>query len=248
MQQLVAESSKLNVRFDVHEFTLSEAERARMIENLQSLGRHAAGFPVADLHVHLEFNRPSRRYSVKLALILPGTTLAVTEQGEQAYPAFDLALAVLHDRLTAYKGSLDRLPERQRDEKGTAMKVEPTGGLDTEKMAEAARERDYAAFRVASLPYEETLRKRIGRLIERYPGLAAQIGRGLEINDILEGVFLSAMEQYESRPLGIRFGDWLEGLIDPVAKAVLHDRDKELENINLARTAVEAQGGPGLGR
>src|SRR5215207_7871652 len=55
MLQLVAEGSKLNVQFDAHEFTLSEAERSKMVANLESLGRHAACFPVADLHVYLEF-------------------------------------------------------------------------------------------------------------------------------------------------------------------------------------------------
>jgi hypothetical protein len=124
--------------------------------------------------------------------------------------------------------------------------LEPAGGLDAERMTAAVEADDYAAFRVAALPYEESVRKRAGRWIERYPDLAARVGRGIQINDVVEGVFLAAFERYGSRPLDVRFGDWLDGLIDPVVKALQQHPDAELENINLARSAVEAQGGPGL--
>ena len=49
--------------------------------------------------------------------------------------------------------------------------------------------------------YEEPIRKRMGRWIERYPGVEARIGKGLEIDDLVEEVFLDAFEAFtRSRP------------------------------------------------
>lgn len=246
MLQLVANGSKLNVQFDAHEFELTEAEKSKMLLNLEGLGKQAATFPVADLHIYLEYNRHSRDHVVKLSLILSGTRLVTTDHDVQLHPAFERALAALTENLKAYKAQLERVPDRQRAEKGTVHQVEPGGGLDAEQMTAAVREGDYTAFRVAALPYEESVRKRAGRWIERYPDLAAQVGRGLQINDVVESVFLAAFEQFDSRPLDLRFGDWLDGLIDPAVKRLRDHRDAELETINLARSAVEAEGGPGL--
>lgn len=246
MLQLVADGSKLNVAFDAHEFVLTEAEKSRMVLNLEGLGKQAATFPVADLHLCMEYHRHSHDYVVKLSLILSGTRLVTTDHDAQLHPAFERALAALTENLKAYKGQLERMPDRQRAEKGTVHQVEAGGGLDSEQLAAAVQAGDYTAFRVAVLPYEESVRKRAGRWIERYPDLAAQLGKGLQLNDVVESVFLAAFERFDSRPLDVRFGDWLDGLIDPAVKRLRDHRDAEIEAINLARSAVEAEGGPGL--
>jgi ribosome-associated translation inhibitor RaiA len=245
MQQPVGDS-KLTVRFDTHEFHLADAEKAKMLDNLASLGRQVAGFPVADLNLSLGYNGHSRDYSVKMSLRLPGTTLVSWDHDVQLHPAFERALAALRDNVRGYKDQLERMPDRQREEKGTVHRVQQDGSLDVERMTAAVQAGDYAAFRVTALPYEESVRKRAGRWVERYPQLAAQVGRTLQINDLVEGVFLAAFEGFTRRPADVRFGDWLDGLFDPVLKALQQHRDEELENINLARSAVEAQGGPGL--
>ena len=104
-------------------------------------------------------------------------------------------------------------------------------------------DRDYAAFRTATFVYEESVRKRIGRWVERYPNAEAQIGKRLQIADIVEEVFLNAFENYDRRPGGVRFGEWLENLIDPAVKELLRRPDAELENIALARAARAAEKG-----
>jgi hypothetical protein len=43
-----------------------------------------------------------------------------------------------------------------------------------------------------------------------------------------------------TRPAGVPYGPWLEGLIDDEVKAFEHDPDGELENVNMARTACDA--------
>ena len=94
---------------------------------------------------------------------------------------------------------------------------------------------------------ETTVRKRIGRWLERYPDVARRIDRDLKVADLVEAVFLAAFEGHERRPMDLRYGDWLESLIDPAVKRLGKDGDRELENINLLRTAVEAEGGPKVG-
>ena len=107
-------------------------------------------------------------------------------------------------------------------------------------MDAAAKAADYPAFRAAIAPYEDAVRLRAGRWIERYPEVQGRMGRGLEVIDVVEGVFLAAFEEYEDRPAGVRFSGWLEGLIDPTVRAIAHHPEEELENINMARSACEA--------
>ena len=71
--------------------------------------------------------------------------------------------------------------------------------------------------------------------LERYPDVEAQIGNGLKVDDVVEVVFLDAFEQYPNRPAGVRFGEWLEALIDPAVKELLR-HPEELESVSLART------------
>lgn len=78
--------------------------------------------------------------------------------------------------------------------------------------------------------------------MQRYPDLQARIGRGLEIADLVEEVFLIAFERYASRPTDVPFGTWLENLIDPAVKELQVRGDAELENIHLAQSAQVSEG------
>jgi hypothetical protein len=87
--------------------------------------------------------------------------------------------------------------------------------------------------------YEEPLRKRIGRWIERYPQVAGQLREQVQLEDIVEEVFLTAFDQYDDRPHAVAFREWLENLIDPSVKLVSTASDEELDNISFARTLVD---------
>jgi hypothetical protein len=150
----------------------------------------------------------------------------------------------LEENIRAYKDRLDRVPQRQKLQKGTRQEVGPTAQPDRDVVQQAVRDNDYAAFRTATLSYEEPLRKRIGRWLERYPNVARRIDRDLKVSDVVEAVFLAAFEGHDRRPMDLRYGDWLESLIDPAVKTLGKHGDRELENINLVRSAVEAEGGP----
>jgi ribosome-associated translation inhibitor RaiA len=235
----------LRVHIDTHHCQLAAAESDKLDSDLESLRRQVEHFPAADLHVLIEHNARSNDYSVKLSLILPGATLVGNDHETAWHPAFERVLSGLEENVRAYKDRLGNVPERQKHEKGTHQEVEASQGPDRAALEAAVRGGDYTAFRMATFPYEEAVRKRAGRWVERFPEVQARIGRGLEIADVVEEVFLTAFEQHDGRPAGLRFGDWLESLIDPAVKAIQANPDEELENINLARSARAAEAGPG---
>src|SRR5690606_22291702 len=101
---------------------------------------------------------------------------------------------------------------------------------------------DYGAFRAELSGFEEPIRRRVGRWIQRYPDLDATFGEYLPLDDLVEEVMLTAFEQYESRPEAMRLGDWLESLIDPAMRSFLRHPEEELEAISYARTLREMQG------
>jgi hypothetical protein len=242
-----ATERRLQVIFDVHQYRLSTAEQHKLHDDLDALARQVEHFPIADLHVLIEGNARSNDVSVKLSLLLPGTTLVANDYDAVAETAFERCLNSLIDSLQAYKDQLGQVPQRQKVEKGTHAEVLPDTVLDLAALDAAAAAGDFAAFRAATFPIEESLRKRIGRWVQRYPLLQAQIDRGIKIADVVEGVFLRAFEGYQNRPRDVPFGDWLEGLIDPELKELANHRDEELENINLARAARIAELGTEAG-
>jgi ribosome-associated translation inhibitor RaiA len=239
-----ARATRLNVQFDAHHFTLTQPEMDKMLSDVDSLGRQVENFPVADLHVLIEYNSKNNDYSVKLSLILPGGTLVGNDHDLQIHPAFERCLSGLEANVRAYKDRLGQVEERQKQEKGTHQDLEPTVDPEPAVVEAAVREGDYAAFREATFGYEEGVRRRVGRWVQRYPDVEARIGHGLLIDDLVEEVFLMAFDEYERRPAGLRFGEWLDNLVDPAVKALRGRPDEELENIRLARTARVAANGP----
>jgi len=229
--------------FDVHQYQLRADEERFLRDDCDRLARQVENFPLADLHVLIEGNARTNDVSVKLSLMLPGTTLVTTDHDTVAQPAFERAMSSLIENLQAYKGRLGNMPERQKTEKGTLQELHTPIDLDGQALTAAVEGGDFAAFRNATMPLEEGLRKRVGRWVQRYPELQARIGKGLEISDLVEEVFLMAFEKYASRPADIPFGTWLENLVDPAVKELQTHGDAELENIHLAQSARGAEPG-----
>lgn len=235
---------KLQVHFDPHECEIPAAELTRLADECDTLAVRVGNFPQADLRAYIEKNGRNTNYMVKLTLILPTEVLVASDHDPQLHPAFRRALDSLERTLTGHLEKLEGKDTRQ--ERAEAAKRQPTiepGPLDEGALAAAARAEDYAAFRAAAAPYEEWLRLRAGRWVERYPDAQARMNRDFDVLDLMEGVFLSAFESYERRHAEVPFHDWLDGLIDPTVRAFLHDPLRERENVNMARTAcaVEAE-------
>jgi ribosome-associated translation inhibitor RaiA len=235
------QSYNLLIEIDTHECKLEQEDIDRMLRALSQLGRQVEHFPISDLRILVAFNHRELQYTVKTTLILTGTTLVNSEHGREVYSTFERCLDSLSENVSEYKQKLDAEPERHKILKGTHQEVEPTLDPDLSQLNAAVEGNDYDAFREATFGYEEPIRKRAGRWVERYPEVEARIDHGIKMEDIVEGVFLRAFEQFPTRPDGLRFGDWLESLIDPTVKAFQRDGEMELENIRMIRSAREAR-------
>jgi ribosome-associated translation inhibitor RaiA len=240
------DTSSFRLQIDAHQCRLSDAELARLRAEVNELASQVDAFPVSDFHVLIEHNNRSNDYSVKVTLVLPGTRLVGNDHDPALHAAFERCLASLTENVRAYKDRLGRVEARQKAEKGTIQEVLPGPAPDEAAVRDAVDNDDYAAFRAALLVYEEPLRKRIGRWIERYPDVNAAIGRTLTVSDVVEEVFLLAFEEYPRRRRELRLGEWMEGLIDSAVRALRDGGDEELQNVNRSRSAVEAERGPGI--
>lgn len=235
-----ASPRQMQTVFDVHQYNLSEAERSRLEDNLDGLTRMVEHFPVADLHVMIEGNARSNDVSVKLTLILPGNTLVTNDRDAVLTVAFDRCLSALSDLVQGYKDKLGGHDERNKLEKGTAHDLLPTQNIDQGAVDRAIEAGDYAAFRAALLPFEDPIQARAGRWVQRYPGFEARLGKDVKLSDVTEEIFLTAFDQYESRPEGLHLSEWLVSLIDPAVRALMTRTADEKENINMARSALNA--------
>jgi len=239
------ESYNLLVDLDMKHCNLPAGELNKMEASLSPLGVMVRHFPVSKLHVLISFRERTNDYVVRTSLILSGDTLVASEHHTQVHAAFEHCIANLVRELQRYKDRLGNVAEQAKQQEGTHHELLPTLPPDPEAVEAAVREGDYAAFRTAVSGYDTPVSTQVGRWVERYPAVAARLGNGLHISDIVEDVFLSAFEDYEHRPQGVRFGEWLGRYIDTAIKAIAAHPDQELENVNMARLAREVQTGPG---
>jgi ribosome-associated translation inhibitor RaiA len=237
------QSFNLLVDLDTKHLEISPGDVQLLEDSLSPLRRMVEHFPISHLHILIEFHKHSNEYQVKTSLILTGQTLVSSEGNSHYQPAFERCVANLVEDVQDYKGRLGNVPERQKHVKGTHQELQPSCDPDPAALDAAVAAGDYTAFRTATFGYEESLRDRVGRWVQRYPAVNAQIGKTLAIADVVEEVFLAAFAGYEKRPTQLRLGDWLEHLIDPAVKNLRRHPDEELEDINRARSARAAETG-----
>jgi ribosome-associated translation inhibitor RaiA len=237
--QFSDQSYNLRIELDTKQCELSPADIEKIEDALDILREPIAKFPVSDLYLTVEHHPRSGSYRVKAALQLPGRGLATGGVNEHVVPAVQQCARRLLQKVIAYEDRMEGAEEKSKREEGKRHDVAPTGEVDVEAIEQAAAAGDYAAFRKALFVYEEPLRKRIGRWVERYPEISAQLRDQVSLADIVEEVFLTAFDEYEDRPQTVAFGDWLENLIDPSVKLLSSASDEELDNISFARTLWE---------
>src|SRR5262249_23927697 len=88
----------------------------------------------------------------------------------------------------------------------------------TSALGAAVAAADYLAFRGHLATYEDWLRLRIGRWLQRYPDAEAEIGRRIRIGDLVEEVLLNAFERFDGWRTEVPLHEWLDSLIDPSLK------------------------------
>jgi len=215
-------------------------ERARLQRELEPLAEAVADFASADLYLEFIHHPRSGQYHVEARLKLPGRTLQTGERDAYLDSAFGRCVRKLVNRVNAYKAHPDeeaveragRLAELDRE---VVAPEDPTDGV----AGQAVRDGDYAAFRNALLRYEDWIRLRVGRWVQRYPEAEAHVGRDLRIGDLVEEVYLNAFEQFPRKPQEVSLTTWLDGLLDPSLKAFLRHPGEEAENASMARTVRE---------
>jgi len=235
------QSQNLRIVLDSEHYDLTPEQIEHVERMLDVLREPVRDFPVSDLYITIWFHPRSHDFRVKTSLVLPGRTIATGDLDPNLYPALERCIRKLVKRVGEYKAQLGNEPEIAKHAKGTRHEVIPDQEPDGEMLERAVIEADYVTFREAAFPYEEPIRKRIGRWIDRYPELADQIDENIKVADIVEEVFLNAFERYPERPQQVRLGEWLEQLIDPSIKLLLHSPDEELENISFARTLTGSE-------
>jgi len=235
------QSYNVRIDLDTENCELGADQIAHLESALSPLREPVRNFPTVDLYITIQYKPPSHDYRVKAVLQLPGRGLATGDLDEDLYPAFRRCVRKLVHKVTAYKQRLGDAEAIAKHEKGTRHGVVAQQQIDPQSLDEAARQANYARFRELIDPFEEPLRKRIGRWIQRYPKVEAQLGQRFDLADLVEEVFLNAFERFPDHPREVPFGDWLEHLIDPSVKLLSEATDDELQNVSFARSAAETQ-------
>ncbi len=239
------QSYNLLVDLDMKHCQLPADVLNKMETMLSPLGDMVRNFPVSKLHVLISYRHRTADYVVRTSLMLSGETLVSSEHHPLAHTAFEHCIDNLVREVQRYKDRLGSVPEQAKQREGTHHELVPTIPPEAEAIETAVQNGDYTAFRFATSGYEEPVTNLVGRWIERYPEVAARLGKDLNIGDLVEDVFLIAFEEYKYRPKDIRFGAWLGRHIDTAIRAMADHPEDELENVNMVRLARIAEGGPG---
>jgi ribosome-associated translation inhibitor RaiA len=236
-------SYNLLVDLDMKHCQLPPNELNKMETMLSPLGDMVRNFPVSKLHVLIGYRHRTADYLVRTSLILTGETLVSNGHHMLAHTAFEHCINNLVREVQRYKDRLGAVSEQAKQREGTHHELVPTIAPDLAAVEGAVQNGDYSAFRTATAGYEGPVTAMVGRWVERYPDVAARLGRDLHISDLVEDVFLIAFEEYEHRPNEIRFGEWLGRYIDTAVKAMGNHPEEELENVNMVRAARLAETG-----
>jgi hypothetical protein len=218
-------------------------ELTRMEGSLAPLGEAVQDFPSAELAVVAHRHDRAEAYRVEARLRLNGKSLVSGDWDVYLDSAFQRCLRKLIHKVGAYRARPDRRAEeeakRRRDVENLNRRVvapeEPEGGA----LGKVVAAGDYKKFRDVLTGYEDWLRLRVGRWVQRYPEAQKRVGTTLYIGDVVEEVLLNAFERFGRRPAEVPFHEWLDGLIDPSLKAFLRHPAEEGENASFARTLRE---------
>ncbi len=237
-----------NLKYDIDagNLQLSHTDREEIVQELDTLTAVIANFPVAILHINFQHFNNSQETRCKLALVLPDRPLVTGDVGQHWRPVYEHCVRKMIKRVKHYKASMGNEAEIEHHVQNTDHAVVASRAPDTDRIQEAVSKGDYKDFRVATYPYEEDIRSRAGRWVQRYPDINARIGTDIFLADIVEEVFLNAFARFESRPSNVRFGDWLEQLIDPSVRLIADHPDESGMEISFAQTLRDMDdiGGP----
>jgi hypothetical protein len=227
---------QLRIKIETKDCELPPDELPRIEPPLAKLSDIVGDLP-GDLDLTIVHHPNRDQFHVKAALGLPRRTLFTGEWDSYLDTALGRSLSKLSNMAKTYQQE----PEHTADE--VARNVEQMNreiiapeDPDMGPLGTAAAAGDYHNFRQLLGDYEDWLRLRVGRWLERYPDAEAEVGRRVKIGDLVEEVLLNAFERYGQRSNDVTLSDWLDSLINPSLQAYCQHPIEERENISLART------------
>jgi len=229
----------ITTRIETKACDLPSDELAHLQEPLDQVADVVGDLPAA-LKVTITHHARSDQYHAEAALKLPRRSLITGKWDHYLDTAAQHCLQELVNKVEDYLRDPDRAVDAvaERVEAMNRQVVAPENP-DEGAVGRAVRAQDYQRFRELLAGFENWLRLRVGRWLQRYPEVEA--GRRLSVGDLVEEVFLSAYIQFRERPGPVPLSQWLEDLIDPVLRSLWRDPVGEGENVNQARTLRETR-------
>jgi hypothetical protein len=241
MQHRFDIQNHLHVEVNTKNCEVTPDERARMQDTLPPIGYATAEFPDPRLWINIVYHPNSKIYHAEAKLRLPGGSVFGGAHDTYLDSAYQSCVRRLLANLEAAKARPDgqvvrRAERRQALDDNVVMPEDPDSG----PVARAVDDGDYRAFRRAMVGYEDWLRKRVGRWIQRYPEVEARVDDEPLIGDLVEEVYLTAFENFTRRNTDLRLSEWLDGLIDSALQEYLRHPAVVHEEASLARTVRAA--------
>jgi len=228
----------LHIELETQECNLPFDELTRLQEPLDRVAQEINNLP-SDLKVKVVHHPSSDRFHVSADLRLPRRSIFTGDWDPYLDTAAQRCLRKLIRKIEAYQHEPDREADRRAERVSASHReIVAPESPDTGGLAEAADARDYHRFRQLLAGHDDWLRLRVGRWLQRYPAVNAQVGKRIAIGDLVEEVFLNAFETYQERPNHQTLSDWLDELIDPSLRALWVNGEEE-ENISFARSLRE---------
>jgi hypothetical protein len=230
---------QMRVNIDTKECELPRDELTRIEEPLDGVAETVGGLP-AELNLTIVRHPRTERFHVEAGLTLPQRTLFTSDWD----PYLDTALCRSLRKIRRKADRYTHEPQHAEDER--AERVEQSNrdivapeGPDMGLLGAAVGDGDYQRFRSVLGAWEEWLRLRIGRWLQRYPDAEAEVGRRVRIGDLVEEVLLTAFEHFHERSNDVPLHEWIDSLIDPALITYCRHPVEERENISFARSLNE---------
>jgi hypothetical protein len=213
-------------------------ELARIQTWLSELGDRLRDFPDPSLEVRVIHHPRREVYRAEFRLELPGRVLVTGDEDSYLDSVLQRGFAKLTRKAEEYRDRPDREAVDAAERRVALDRdIVAPEAPDAGPLGEAAAAGDYRTFRTTLARYEEWLRNRAGRLIQRNPTAQAQVGRReLRIGDVVEEAYLNAFERFTRRPTDVPLSVWLEGLVEPSIRDLLRNPDEERAAASFART------------
>jgi hypothetical protein len=226
----------LDVTVDAQHCHIPDDERTRLQEDLARLGDELLEFPESHLRLSIVYHPNQEEYHAQAWLKLPDKRFVAGRYSPWLDYSLMRCFAKLRRHVESYKEEAS-LPANGTSSARNAVNgaFVPSTEHVLEALDKAVQWQDYRLFRRGLAGYEDWLRAHVASWVGRYPQMTRQLGETIDVDDIVEEVFLMAFEQFAQRPKESTLSDWLSKLIDPAVKAMWHNPD-ERENVDFART------------